>query len=156
MKKIDIIKNYIDIVRKNLSVIKELKTYLENTFPVESYENLSFEEKVKIDALVHRVSKLQDSLGRLIKFYLEFEGVDTSSLTPRDVYNIAEKYNLINSVEEWFMIRDLRNSIAHEYSLLVNELTDILNKIYDLSDRLIDIAENVIFIVENKTGEEDG
>lgn len=156
MGKVDIVKNYIEITQRNLDTLKKVRQTLYGLFPLTNYENISFDDKIKIDAFVHRVSKLQDSLGRLIRFYLEFEGIDTSSLTPRDIYNIAQKYHLIMSVEEWFMIRDLRNNIAHDYCLFVNELTAILNRIYDLSIKLINTAENVIFMIKNKLGEADG
>lgn len=156
MKRIEIVVEYIKIVQKNLDALTDIKSSLIYTFPIDNYENLSFDEKVKIDALVHRVSKLQDTLGKLIKFYLEFEGIETSSLTPRDIYNIAQKYNLIDSVDDWFEIRDLRNSIAQDYSLMVNQLTDIVNKIYDLSEKLINMSKNAVFIIKNKIGESYG
>ncbi|MCX7760000.1 MAG: nucleotidyltransferase substrate binding protein [Hydrogenothermaceae bacterium] len=149
MNKKEVIKHQIEVCKRNADMLYKLIEILENVFPLdkESYHDLSFENRVNIDAFLHRIAKLQDSLGKLIKFYLDYEGIETGQLTPRDIFNIAEKYGIINSVESWFSLRDLRNSIAHDYSLLDTEVINILNRTFELSKELLDNFDRVYKII---------
>ncbi len=79
-----------------------------------SQENLGFEELERFEALTSRFARLADLIIqksiRLIEL-IELEG--TGSILDR--INKAEKKGLINNSQTYIAIRQLRNSIAHEY-----------------------------------------
>jgi len=75
------------------------------------------EEQVRTtDQLVFRFGRLQDTMGaRLLPALLQLtqEWFDSEAFI--DKLNRAEKLGMIPSAEQWLMLRELRNQIAHEY-----------------------------------------
>ncbi len=41
----------------------------------------------------------------------------------------AEKLGIVDSSKEWFELRELRNAVNHDYSLLEEELVETINRI---------------------------
>lgn len=68
------------------------------------------------DALTSRFERsVEMVLGKLAKSVSLYEG-GNSQATLRDRLNLMEKLGLIESVDLWFEMREVRNRIAHEYS----------------------------------------
>ncbi|NOR80572.1 MAG: hypothetical protein GQ529_07015 [Methyloprofundus sp.] len=133
--------SFIHLKRLN-NAIKELeKTY---TFPLEkvqfkpiinSNQDLAF-----VDQIIYRFSKLQDIMGaKLFKSYLiaQGESVDKPFL---DILNQLEKLNILE-VDEWFELRDIRNSISHHYEEDEKLAIELINTIYKTSNDLADILQ---------------
>ncbi len=58
-----------------------------------------------------------------------------------DAINRAEKRGLVDSLETVRKIREIRNEIAHEYS--VENLVHLLRKIIDETPTLLSIVESI-------------
>lgn len=100
---------------------------------VDDIQDLAF-----VDQIIYRFSKLQDIMGaKLFKSYLiaQGENVDKPFL---DILNQLEKLNILE-VDEWFELRDIRNSIAHHYEEDVNVAVDLINLIYKTKKELGEI-----------------
>lgn len=54
-----------------------------------------------------------------------------------DLLNLAEKYNWIQSTENWKRIREIRNLAAHEYTL--EDYTELYKEIFQLTPSLMEI-----------------
>lgn len=92
---------------------------------------LNKEEGVMLlDQIAYRFSKLQDSLGRLLRAYLTLKGENVEHLPIIDVINLLEKFGFEITPEKWFELREIRNSIAHEYEDEYEKIAWTLNKIY--------------------------
>ena len=85
--------------------------------------NYTFEQSESFDALTSKFARTADILTQKI--------IKTSILVLReeadtfvDRMNLAEKLGMIRSAESLLQVRDLRNSISHEYE------SEDLNKIY--------------------------
>ena len=89
-----------------------------------------------IDQIVYRFSKLQDTLGKTIRFFLNLKGENVENLSMIDVVNLAEKVGINITEEKWFELRELRNIITHEYEDEYEEIAKTLNKIYNELDYL--------------------
>ncbi len=76
----------------------------------------TFEELERFEALTGRFARLSDLLIQKIFRLIDQLDLDTQG-TIRDQINRAEKKGLIASAETFIDIRELRNSIAHEYDL---------------------------------------
>ena len=103
---------------------------LESGKIVDDNQDLAF-----IDQIIYRFSKLQDIMGaKLFKSYLAAQGenVDKPFL---DILNQLEKLNILE-VDEWFELRDIRNSIAHHCEEDVNVAVDLINLIYKTKKRV--------------------
>ena len=91
---------------------------------------VSFEKNADLaelaDAFVARFGRLQDTLGdKLVPALLVHKG---EKLGPAiDNLDKAERFNWLESVDDWFAIRQLRNKMVHEYIEDPQILTDALN-----------------------------
>jgi hypothetical protein len=62
-------------------------------------------------------AKIQDKMGaKLFKSILwELRELDSDAVPMRDVLNLLEKLRIIEQASDWDKIREIRNSLAHEY-----------------------------------------
>ena len=107
----------------------------------------SREGTMALDQIAYRFSKLQDSLGKLLKTSLFLLGENVEHLPMVDVVNTAEKLGFPVSEEKWFELRSLRNLIAHEYEEETDKIAELINGIY----RELNYLEDLIQYVEGRT-----
>ena len=55
-----------------------------------------------------------------------------------------EKIGAIPSADNWLLIREIRNTISHDYSEDPNIQAEVLNKAFELATRLLDVLKSVI------------
>ena len=85
-------------------------------------------ELALFDQLIYRFSKLQDSMGsRLFKQLLEALEEDISGLPFIDILYKMEKLNLLDDAKDWIGLRQIRNTISHEYPFFKEVQMDELN-----------------------------
>jgi len=103
-------------------------------------ENYTQEELEPFEALTGRFSRLSDLL--IQKMFRLINQLDLEeSGTIRDQINRAEKKKLIASAEEFVDIRELRNSIAHEYDSTA--MTSIFLDVMGYCPVLFDAVERI-------------
>ena len=82
----------------------------------ESTEELSDEQVRTLDQLLYRFGKLQDAIGtRLLPAMLQLVQEWQDNEPFLDKLNRAEKLSMLPSVEQWQLLRELRNQTTHEY-----------------------------------------
>lgn len=97
----------------------------------EKYQQLSKDQIQDIDQYLYRFSKLQDAMGeKLFKLIISRYEENTEKLSFIDVLNKLEKLQLIQSAEDWKILRQIRNDLAHEYEDDPDKIVWILNNIY--------------------------
>lgn len=96
--------------------------------------DFSPEELESFESLCSRFARLSDILTKKI-FRLLAEIALEQPGTVRDRINRAEKWNLIETAEEFVAIRIVRNDIAHEY--LPEAIRDIFKKVMVLTPALL-------------------
>ena len=80
------------------------------------------------DQLIYRFSKLQDSMGaRLFKQILEALEEDISGLPFIDILFKLERLNLLDNAKDWIALRQIRNTIFHEYPFFKEVQIEELN-----------------------------
>jgi hypothetical protein len=90
-----------------------------------------------LDQYLYRFSKLQDSIGqKLFKTVLAYKKEEVSNKSFIDIINRLEQLEYVRDVDSWFMLRDTRNQLAHDYEDDVEELVAIINKIFDRKELL--------------------
>ena len=127
--------------RHNLR-IEEALSGLRSVLPlsVETYADLNTEEIRCLDQFIFRFSKLQDAMGaKIFRYVLEYLDDNCRS----------ELYHFIDSANEWNYIRELRNSIAHDYPLWENDIVDSLNALVAKVPVLQGIYEKLKTVVYN-------
>jgi hypothetical protein len=109
---------------------------------------ISFEIKESLDALSPKFSRLSDIYTqKILKTIIFLLREDAPTFLDR--VNLCEKLGIIPSADEIIAIRDLRNTISHEY--LNENLIEIYMEIIRLSDSLLTaILETEKFYIKTK------
>jgi hypothetical protein len=101
-------------------------------------ENVSF-----VDQFIYRFFKLQDLMGnRLFKLILDLVAEPIEGKSFIDILNRLEKLGLIDSVEAWLELRELRNELAHEYPSSLNERLQGINQLVQKAEVLARILNS--------------
>jgi hypothetical protein len=116
----DILKKRLEKLEKHYSALKEYKqlidAMLENTLLYDPVVFLSIkpEQRAILDAYLKRFSSLQDFLGsKVFSLVLEVAGIDGSRMS--EVLFQIEKERIIDSLDNWIELREIRNELEHEY-----------------------------------------
>ena len=119
----------------------------ERFFPLdrEKYQLLDDARIGNIDQLVFRFTKLQDELGtntfRYLLVYLQEDIIDKPF---RDILNRLERLKIIDSSDTWLALCELRNDLAHEYPMMLEETIDKLNHLF----AQLPVLENILITIE--------
>jgi hypothetical protein len=133
----------------HLSRIHYASLQLKELFPltVESYKDLTEANIGNIDQLVFRFTKLQDELGiNTFRLLLEFMQEDNIGKPFRDILNTLERLQIIDSADTWSSLRELRNDLAHEYPMMIDETIDKLNYLI----LQLPLIENILITIEQR------
>lgn len=114
-------------------------------------ENYSIDEFGRFETLCARYSRGIDFLIRKIFRTLdEYEFENQGTLV--DVINNAHKRGLFEDIEELRIMKDVRNSIAHEY--VEDDLVEIFDEVLLYSARLIFIIQTTLNYITLKSANE--
>ncbi len=82
-----------------------------------------------VNSFLFNFSKLQDKIGAKLfrKVLYELKEIDDINMPMIDVLNTLEKLSIINDSTKWDELREIRNSIAHEYPFDTNERVENIN-----------------------------
>ena len=133
--------------RIHLQRLHYATTQTKKLFPLdrETYQGLNEAQIGNIDQLVYRFTKLQDELGtntfRFVMVYLQEDILDKPF---RDILNGLERLKIIDSSDTWLALRELRNDLAHEYPMMLEETIDKLNHLFVQ----LPVLKNILIIIE--------
>jgi hypothetical protein len=97
-------------------------------------EPLSFEAEESFDSLTSKFARISDIFTqKVLKSLVLYLREDAPTFLDR--MNLCEKLGVIPSAESMVAIRDLRNLIAHEYS--VDRIVDVYAETLRLADSLL-------------------
>ena len=108
------------------------------------------EEQIRtLDQLLYRFGKLQDAIGtRLLPATLQLVQEWQENETFLDKLNRPEKLGMLPSVEQWQLLRELRNQTAHEYpdqpEMVKAALARLLSQVPALEDTHRQLADWVM------------
>lgn len=108
-------------------------------------DNYSIEEFGKFETLCSRYSRGIDFLIRKIFRTLdEYEFENQGTLV--DVVNNAHKRGLFEDIEELRIMKDIRNTIVHEY--IEDNLIEVFDEVLKYSGKLLDIINNTLNYID--------
>ncbi len=126
--------DYEELVSKNI----------DNTF-FDEYKNTRI-----VNSFLFNFAKLQDKIGaKLFRDVLyELKEIDDLSMTMIDVLNTLEKLEILDSVSDWDTLREIRNTLSHEYPFNIDERVENINlalngyiKLKNIFGKLIDAVK---------------
>ena len=133
---------------KHIEKLKKAKKVLYKFYPftIDILEELSENQKDKLDVLIFRFSKFQDLLGeKIFRYYFEFSGRNIN-IPFIQLLSELEREGIIE-FEKWRELRFIRNNIAHEYPYEEEILIEAINKVLENIEYLIEVKEKIERIV---------
>jgi hypothetical protein len=109
-------------------------------------DKYSIDEFGRFETLCSRYSRSIDFLIRKIFRTLdEYEFENQGTLV--DVVNNAHKRGLIESIENLRVMKDVRNTIAHEY--IEDKLVEVFEEVLEYTEQLIKIIKTTLKYIED-------
>lgn len=83
----------------------------------------NYDNQRVINSFLFNFSKIQDKIGsKLFKHVLfELKEINDYTIPMKDVVNILEKLEIIESADDWDKLREIRNILSHEYPDSIKE-----------------------------------
>jgi hypothetical protein len=140
-------------LEQDLVLLRKQLFWLEHSFRecrgIGVKEKYTVEEFGRFETLCARYSRSIDFLIR--KFFRTLDAYEFENQgTLIDVVNHAHKRGLFEDVEELRIMKDLRNTIVHEY--IEEELVEVFAEVLEYSGKLIGIFQRTIEYTERRVG----
>ena len=139
MKNNKIIELLDDELKLLIKSTEVLKYSLNNCKAIGIKDEYSMSELSEFEALSSRFSRSSDILTQKVLKTL-FIILQENAKFFIDRCNLSEKLNLVDSSDDLYNIRKLRNEIAHEYCII--DITDIFEPLIEYSNLLLKIIDN--------------
>ena len=141
----------IDKIKQDKKLLEKQLFWVETSFNacknIGIKSEYSVEEFGKFETLCSRYSRGIDFLIRkLFRSIDEYEFENQGTLI--DVVNNAHKRGLFEDIEELRIMKDVRNTIVHEY--IEDELVDVFDEVLEYSEKLIIIIKNTLIYINEK------
>ena len=142
---------HIKIVKDNINILNKLYLDIKNNYslPLESDDYFEIKENdFKIfDTIAYRYIKTQSILGeKLFREILEYAEFDTQNKSFIEILSELQKEGILEDIEEWKILREIRNSISHDYPYDEEDIIEAINFLYEKLSNL----ENMINKIEEK------
>ncbi len=136
-----ILKKRLDKLEKHYIALKEYK-FLINELVEQKYiydqfifNTLLAQERAILDAYLKRFSSVQDFLGaKIFSLLLEISGINCSKMS--EVLYHIEKEEIIDSLDNWIELREIRNELEHDYPEELKEALEDLKFCIDNFSKL--------------------
>jgi len=98
-----------------------------------------------VNSFLFNYIKIQDKLGASLfrKLLFSLREINNENLPMIDILNLLEKLEIIPSASMWDRLREIRNAIAHEYPLEVEERLENIALALSGYDQLKDLYANI-------------
>ncbi|OOG20581.1 hypothetical protein B1C78_17245 [Thioalkalivibrio denitrificans] len=147
--------SYLEALRSAESLSTSLPR-LRPDYGPEEIQAIDQETKDRLDAFSLRFIRLQDAMGRnLFRALLGAELEDTADLTQLDLLHRMEKRGIVTGVDDWALLRRLRNLLTHEYPDDPAKQADILNEAIRSAPLLLDTLRAVGRYARERLGMSD-
>ncbi len=136
----------LETCKRHADRLQWAKSALAKHFPLsaEGMSQLSDQEIAILDQFSTRFAKLQDAMGaKLFPAVLELTKEPENLPTFIDKLNRLEQIGAIQSVENWLILREMRNEFSHDYPDNPALQSAILNKAFALADNLLATLNHV-------------
>lgn len=148
-----ILKKRLNKVKKHYVALKEYKLLIDellkqkNIYDQFIFNTLLPQERAILDAYLKRFSSIQDFLGaKIFSLLLEVSGINSSKMS--EVLYYIEKEEIIDSLENWIEIREVRNELEHDYPEELQEALEDLKFCIDNFSKLESYYLNCVNFAE--------
>lgn len=136
-----ILQKRLDKLEKHYIALKEYKKLIEelliekNIYEQFVFNTLKPEQRAILDAYLKRFSSVQDFLGaKIFVLLLEVAGIYSGKMS--EVLSYIEKEEIIDSLDNWIELREVRNELEHDYPEELQEALKDLKYCVDSFDKI--------------------
>ena len=137
----EILKKRFEKLEKHYIAIKEYKNLIDelleesNIYDQFIFNTLDARKRAILDAYLKRFSSIQDFLGaKIFSLLLDVAGINNTKMS--EVLSNIEKENIIDSLENWIELREVRNELEHDYPEELQEALQDLKFCIDSFEKL--------------------
>ncbi len=148
MKKL---KFHINSIKDSLKILEEIREKVETIYglPLKETEFLDIKNNYIfwLDTLAYRFSKIQSILGeKAFREILEYLEYDLEGKSYLDILEYVEREGIIPSIFEWKRLREIRNTLTHDYPEEIEFIVSAVNEMFSK----IDLLKEIILKIEKK------
>lgn len=136
------------LIWKKLEHLRKMKEYLAWSLeqvaefvPISAWSMLTPEQHESLAAFRVRFNEFQEHIGKTMRAIALEEEENTEPFGAVLAY--MEKLEILDSVEHWRLIRELRNSVNHEYEEDETRITEFFKRLVDETPVLFDYYERM-------------
>lgn len=125
---------HIQLIRKKIEHLQRMRVYLDYSLaqtlpllPIADFQALTPEQHETLAAFRLRFSELQEQLGKTMRAIAREEEQNTEPFSTVLLY--MTKLCILDSVEQWRLIRELRNAVNHEYEENSERLSEFFEEL---------------------------
>ena len=97
-----------------------------------------------LDSIAYRYLKTQSILGeKVFREILEFGEFNTQNKSFIEILAELQKEGILENINEWQLLREIRNSISHDYPYDESEIIEAINLLYEKIEVLDKIVKNI-------------
>ena len=145
------LKLYLEQSHIHINRLLDVLDSLQAIYPLDNdkIENISMENKDKLDVLAFRFSKLQDLLGtKIFREYLIVLQYPIEDKNFLELLTQLDREKIID-IDIWSEFRGIRNDISHDYPFEEDEKIEAINYLIKNVKYLINIIQNIEENLEN-------
>lgn len=127
-------REHIELIRKKIEHLHRMKVYLDYSLaqtlplmPISDWQALTPEQHETLAAFRVRFSDFQEQLGKTMRAIAREEEQNTEPFSVVLIY--MTKLGILDSVEQWKLIRELRNAVNHEYEENTERLSEFFQEL---------------------------
>ncbi len=144
----------LDICKRHAARLRWAMDHLRSRFPL-TFETLAALDDTEIailDQFTTRFAKLQDAMGaNLFPAVLELTKEQGGLEAFLDKLHRLEKIGAIPSAEQWLLLREMRNQLAHDYPDDPVIQSASLNKVHALAKDLLAVLNHIELFAKKYT-----
>ena len=105
-----------------------------------------------VNSFLFNFSKLQDKIGAKLfrKVLYDLKEIDEQNMPMIDILNLLEKLKILEDVKSWDRLREIRNSLAHEYPFEIEERVENIQMALNGYEELKKIYQNLKKFYEDR------
>ncbi len=137
----EILKKRFDKLQKHYIALKEYKELIDellqesNIYDQFIFNTLEAKKRAILDAYLKRFSSIQDFLGaKIFSLLLDVAGINNTKMS--EVLSNIEKEGIVDSLENWIELREVRNELEHDYPEELQEALQDLKFCIDSFEKL--------------------
>ena len=131
----------IDTMLDNFKIdYTELKSQSIDSSFFEEYQNIRI-----VNSFLFLYSKIQDKIGAKLfrKVLYELKEIDDENMPMKNILNLLEKLSILEKASDWDRLKEIRNSLAHEYPFDIEERTENIHLALEGFELLQTIYKNI-------------